>query len=282
MTSPDGGERSASPQWRKVQTALTPLNTRRPSSRLRRPDATIELEYVSVGCNRAVHCSSWNDEPGPGGGLYAFGAHATVAVYDPAEAAIARTLQGHRDEVTAVRWLRARDGTAGRWLVTGGADGAVLLWHRDDDPAFTEGGAAHAWRVVAAGRHEGPVTAVAAFPAPRASNVGDPASPPRRTSTPSGTSTSSSPPRRTEPSGSGATTSPPPPPPPPPPRPGRPPPPRRPAPAAARRRGSLTSAPAAAGYLPLALAVDRIPPPTVSPRSGGGAGGASASGSPPR
>ena len=142
MTSPDGGERSASPQWRKVQTALTPLNTRRPSSRLRRPDATIELEYVSVGCNRAVHCSSWNDEPGPGGGLYAFGAHATVAVYDPAEAAIARTLQGHRDEVTAVRWLRARDGTARRWLVTGGADGAVLLWHRDDDPAFPEGGAA--------------------------------------------------------------------------------------------------------------------------------------------
>ena len=70
------------------------------------PASRVELAYVSVGCNRGVHVADWNREVGPGGGLLAYGAHDTVAVYDPVGARIVRTLRGgHADRVTAVRWL---------------------------------------------------------------------------------------------------------------------------------------------------------------------------------
>ena len=135
------------------------------------PASSVELAYVSVGCNRGVHVADWNREVGPGGGLLAFGAHDTVAVYDPVGARIVRTLRGgHADRVTAVRWLEC-DARPGRWLISAGADGAVCLWHRDDDPSADLGAApasavdpaAHSWRVVARGAHEGPVTDVRAL-----------------------------------------------------------------------------------------------------------------------
>lgn len=135
------------------------------------PASRVELAYVSVGCNRGVHVADWNREVGPGGGLLAFGAHDTVAVYDPVGARIVRTLRGgHTDRVTAVRWLEC-DARPGRWLISAGADGAVFLWHRDDDPSADLGAApasavdpaAHSWRVVARGAHEGPVTDVRAL-----------------------------------------------------------------------------------------------------------------------
>ena len=141
------------------------------SARADPPVSSVELAYVSVGCNRGVHVADWNREVGPGGGLLAFGAHDTVAVYDPVGARIVRTLRGgHADRVTAVRWLEC-DAQPGRWLISAGADGAVCLWHRDDAPSADPGAppasaihpAAHSWRVVARGAHEGPVTDVRAL-----------------------------------------------------------------------------------------------------------------------
>ena len=157
---------------------LAPLKTRRPSAHLRRPETAAELEYVSVGCNRSVHGADWNHEDAPGGGLVAYGAHKAVAVYDPAGARVLRTLHGHDAPVTVVRWIPDAH-APGRWLVSGDADGAVILWHRTDHPARLPDDAgsgadgddasagdaerpldpeAHRWRVVAKRKaHEGPV-----------------------------------------------------------------------------------------------------------------------------
>ena len=107
---------------------LAPLKTRRPSAHLRRPETAAELEYVSVGCNRSVHGADWNHEDAPGGGLVAYGAHKAVAVYDPTGARVLRTLPGHDAPVTVVRWIPDAD-APGRWLVSGDAGGAVILWH---------------------------------------------------------------------------------------------------------------------------------------------------------
>ena len=157
---------------------LAPLKTRRPSAHLRRPETAAELEYVSVGCNRSVHGADWNHEDAPGGGLVAYGAHKAVAVYDPAGARVLRTLPGHDAPVTVVRWIPDAH-APGRWLVSGDADGAVILWHRTDHPACLPDDAgsgadgddasagdaerpldpeAHRWRAVAKRKaHEGPV-----------------------------------------------------------------------------------------------------------------------------
>ena len=151
---------------------LAPLKTRRPSAHLRRPETAAELEYVSVGCNRSVHGLDWNHEDAPGGGLVAYGAHTAVAVYDPAGARVLRTLPGHDAPVTVVRWIPDAH-APGRWLVSGDAAGAVILWHRTDNPARSpdagsvadaDGRAArldpesHRWRVVARRKaHDGPV-----------------------------------------------------------------------------------------------------------------------------
>ena len=130
--------------------------------------ARAELEYVSAGCNRSVHAAAWNRERGPGGGLVAYGTHSTVAVYDPAAARVVRTVgKAHDAPVTAVSWLESDDASAaadgggrGRWMASGGSDGAVLLWHRVDDPRVST---AHEWVVVARGAHGAPVTDVCAL-----------------------------------------------------------------------------------------------------------------------
>jgi elongator complex protein 2 len=132
-----------------------------------------ELSYVSVGCNRSVHAADWCQEAGPGGELLAYGAHNAVAIYDVHAARVIRTLPGaHSGHVSVVKWLAVKDGLRdpaqrGRWLVSGGADGAVVLWTRDDDPAVPAAaggkgarGEAHSWRPVARGTHAGPVTDV--------------------------------------------------------------------------------------------------------------------------
>ena len=167
MSSPT----ASSPSWRSLP-GLAPLKTRRPSAHLRRPETAAELEYVSVGCNRSVHGLDWNHEDAPGGGLVAYGAHTAVAVYDPAGARVLRTLPGHDAPVTVVRWIPDAH-APGRWLVSGDAAGAVILWHRTDNPARSpdagsvadaDGRAArldpetHRWRLVARRKaHDGPV-----------------------------------------------------------------------------------------------------------------------------
>ena len=141
-----------------------------------------ELEYVSAGCNRSVHAAAWNRERGPGGGLIAYGTHSTVAVYDPAAARIFRTVgNAHAAPVTAVSWLESDDASAaadgggrGRWMASGGSDGAVLLWHRVDDPRVST---AHEWVVVARGAHGAPVTDVCALEMRGGGGTRDDASP---------------------------------------------------------------------------------------------------------
>ena len=141
-----------------------------------------ELEYVSAGCNRSVHAAAWNRERGPGGGLIAYGTHSTVAVYDPAAARVLRTVgNAHDAPVTAVSWLESDDASAaadgggrGRWMASGGSDGAVLLWHRVDDPRVST---AHEWVVVARGAHGAPVTDVCALEMRGGGGTRDDASP---------------------------------------------------------------------------------------------------------
>ena len=89
-----------------------------------------------------------------------------------------RTLPAHDAPVTVVRWIPDAH-APGRWLVSGDADGAVILWHRTDHPACLPDDAgsgadgddasagdaerpldpeAHRWRAVAKRKaHEGPV-----------------------------------------------------------------------------------------------------------------------------
>lgn len=145
--------------------------------------ARAELEYVSAGCNRSVHAAAWNRERGPGGGLVAYGTHSTVAVYDPAAARVVRTVgKAHDAPVTAVSWLESDDdasaaadgGGRGLWMASGGSDGAVLLWHRVDDPRVST---AHEWVVVARGAHGAPVTDVCALEMRGGGGTRDDASP---------------------------------------------------------------------------------------------------------
>ena len=126
--------------------------------------ASATLTYVSAGCNRSVHAAAWNAERGPGGGLLAYGSHSSIALYDPATARVVRTVGKAHDggQVTAVSWLDGAgdESGCGRWMASGGSDGAVLLWRRVDDPATST---RHEWVVVAAGSHGAPVTDVCAL-----------------------------------------------------------------------------------------------------------------------
>ena len=72
-------------------------------------------------------------DEGAKGWLLAYGAHTAVAVYDPAGARVLRTLPGHDAPVTVVRWIPDAH-APGRWLVSGDAAGAVILWHRRTTP----------------------------------------------------------------------------------------------------------------------------------------------------
>ena len=120
---------------------------------------------------------------GPGGGLVAYGTHSTVAVYDPTAARVVRTVgKAHDAPVTAVSWLESDDdasaaadgGGRGLWMASGGSDGAVLLWHRVDDPRVST---AHEWVVVARGAHGAPVTDVCALEMRGGGGTRDDASP---------------------------------------------------------------------------------------------------------
>lgn len=126
--------------------------------------ASATLTYVSAGCNRSVHAAAWNAERGPGGGLLAYGSHSSIALYDPGTARVVRTVGKAHDggQVTAASWLDGAgdESGCGRWMASGGSDGAVLLWRRVDDPATST---RHEWVVVAAGSHGAPVTDVCAL-----------------------------------------------------------------------------------------------------------------------
>ena len=104
--------------------------------------ASATLTYVSAGCNRSVHAAAWNAERGPGGGLLAYGSHSSIALYDPATARVVRTVGKAHDggQVTAVSWLDGAgdESGCGRWMASGGSDGAVLLWNLFIEEIFPE------------------------------------------------------------------------------------------------------------------------------------------------
>lgn len=90
-------------------------------------EARVEAAYIGVGCNRTSGAASW----GPSG-LYAYGAHAAIAILDPRPpGTLVTTLPGHRAAVTCVDWLPRSSSSSSEelhFLVSGGADGGLLVW----------------------------------------------------------------------------------------------------------------------------------------------------------
>lgn len=88
----------------------------------------VRQEYISVACNRNPLCLDWGLN-----GLVAFGAHNSVALYQPgsegSDGKIECVLYGHKDRVNCVKWISKED-QAGQEneLVSGGIDSVALIW----------------------------------------------------------------------------------------------------------------------------------------------------------
>lgn len=89
--------------------------------------ADIDHEYISVGGNRHSAASDWSASSG----FLAFGADQNVAIWEPLKDAghgITTLLSGHSSKVTAVRFCsHPKEALSGN-LVTGSANGELLVW----------------------------------------------------------------------------------------------------------------------------------------------------------
>lgn len=86
-----------------------------------------EIEYLSIGGNRQTAGSSYDKQFN----LLAFGADENVALWQPLSSSgcgVEALLTGHHDKVTAVCFV---DAGGRRNLVSGAADGKLLLWRKD-------------------------------------------------------------------------------------------------------------------------------------------------------
>ncbi|KZT62360.1 WD40 repeat-like protein [Calocera cornea HHB12733] len=93
----------------------------------------VTLDYVSIGCNRFTNAADCSPED-----LVAFGAGRFVALWKltTGSRGIYRTLPGHTNTVTTVKFLRCRDdqGTPrSTGLVSGDASGEVIVWKAEGD-----------------------------------------------------------------------------------------------------------------------------------------------------
>lgn len=106
--------------------------------------ATIEDQYYSIGGNRHSAAADWSTSSG----LLAFGADQSVATWAPLNDSgrgIQSLLSGHSAKVTAVKFLTWPEEQSEEILVTGSANGEVLVWERDGSdgrwkPLFRETG----------------------------------------------------------------------------------------------------------------------------------------------
>lgn len=84
-------------------------------------------EYYSVGGNRHSAAADWS----VASGLVAFGADQNVGIWSPqntSQPGLSALLRGHSDKVTAVKFLSAQSDSSSELLVTGSADGKLILW----------------------------------------------------------------------------------------------------------------------------------------------------------
>lgn len=84
-------------------------------------------EYYSVGGNRHSAAADWSVTSG----FLAFGADQNVGLWSPKDKTkpgLSALLGGHSDAVTAVKFLPSLAGSSPELLVTGSADGKLIVW----------------------------------------------------------------------------------------------------------------------------------------------------------
>ncbi|XP_078357797.1 elongator complex protein 2-like isoform X6 [Oculina patagonica] len=89
------------------------------------------LDYVSVACNRTPLCVDWGRN-----GWVAYGACYSVALYRPKRTkcgsfgSVELILNGHKDRVNCVKWIRRPEFEEENELVSGSTDKSVIVWQK--------------------------------------------------------------------------------------------------------------------------------------------------------
>lgn len=119
-------------------------------------------DYLSIGGNRLTAASSWSRKSG----ALAFGADQNVAIWYPSnddgreQSGIRELLTGHLDKVSAVAFLQTDGEGEDEVLVSGSADGNVIVWKHTHIHNGTE--SLPIWSKVAGIKaHEGAVNSIA-------------------------------------------------------------------------------------------------------------------------
>ncbi|KIW47111.1 uncharacterized protein PV06_02711 [Exophiala oligosperma] len=91
-------------------------------------NSVIEDEYYAVGGNRHSAAADWS----LASGLLAFGADQNVAIWSPlnndSSRGISALLSGHTSKITTIKFISSKSGGSDELIVTGSADGEILLW----------------------------------------------------------------------------------------------------------------------------------------------------------
>ncbi|KAL0111799.1 hypothetical protein PUN28_013171 [Cardiocondyla obscurior] len=89
--------------------------------------------YIGCSCNRVPYCADWGIN-----NLLCFGTRNAVAVYEPRAyiGRVTHTLHRHRDRITTVHWIKPGNGVPESELLSGSADGSVIVWSRDRKNTF--------------------------------------------------------------------------------------------------------------------------------------------------
>ena len=91
----------------------------------------VEAEYYAVGGNRHCGAADWSTTSG----LLAFGADQNVGIWSPLDESgrgISALLSGHKEKVTAAKFLSLATSSTQELLTTGCAAGEVAVWRQDD------------------------------------------------------------------------------------------------------------------------------------------------------
>ncbi|KAL1924698.1 uncharacterized protein VTP21DRAFT_4352 [Calcarisporiella thermophila] len=89
---------------------------------------SVDTEFIAVGCNRMPQVAAWSID-----GIFAFGAHNTVAIsypQDPTCRGVLETLIGHQDRVSCVAFLQRGSELEQKSvaLVSGSVDKTLRVW----------------------------------------------------------------------------------------------------------------------------------------------------------
>jgi elongator complex protein 2 len=102
----------------------------------------IEDEYYAVGGNRHSAAADWSIASG----LLAFGADQNVGIWSPSDGSgrgISTVLSGHTSRTTAVKFSSQTGHSSDEVLITGAANGEILLWKNDQPWTCLDKAAAH-------------------------------------------------------------------------------------------------------------------------------------------